>query len=105
MKVYCSSKVEKQIDSVETLSSNPELEYELFYLKDTNSTGNPYKVTVNINGKTLTMEIDTEASLSLVSEQTYKYLWPEVPLQNSLIKLKTYNGTPLRGRPQFSAIS
>ena len=76
MQVCHSPKVEKQIDSVEVLSSTSELEYGLFHLKDTNSAENPYNVTVNINGKTLTMEIYTGASLSLVSEQTYKYLWP-----------------------------
>jgi len=68
----------------------------LFHLEDTNSAENPYKVTVNINGKTLTMEVDTGVSLSLVSEQTYRYLWPEAPVQNSSVKLKTYNGTPLK---------
>ena len=52
----------------------------MFHLKDTNLTGNAYKVTININGKILTREIDTGASLSLVLEQTYKYLWLEVPL-------------------------
>ena len=51
------------------------------------------------------MEIDTGASLSLaleqtykylwpevplVLDQTYKYLWPEVPLQNSSVKLMVH---------------
>ena len=96
MQVCRSPKAEKQIDSVEVLSSTSELEYGLFHLKDTNSAENPYNVTVNVNGKTFTMEINTGTSLSLVSEQTYKYLWPEVPLQNSSVKLKIYTGTPLK---------
>ena len=96
MQVCRSSKVEKPSDDVKVLSSVSEPEYGLFHLKDINSAENPYKVSVNVNGETLTMEIDTGASLSLISEQTYKFLWPEVPLQNSSVKLKTYTGTPLK---------
>jgi len=53
MQMCRSTKVMKQIDLVEALSSTPELEYGLY----TNSAENPYKVTVNVNGKSLTMEI------------------------------------------------
>ena len=42
------------------------------------------------------MEIDTGASLSLVSEQIYQELWPSVPLQSTSVNLKTYSGTPLK---------
>ena len=44
-----------------------------------------------------------KASLSLVSEQTYKYLWSEAPVQNSSVKLKTYNGIPLKVLGTMSA--
>jgi len=45
----------------DSFSSTQELEYGLFHLKDTKSAENPYKMTVNVNGETLTLEIDTVA--------------------------------------------
>ena len=42
------------------------------------------------------MDIDTGASLSLVSEHTYQELWPTVPLQETSVTLTTYTGTPLK---------
>ena len=88
MQLCCSAKVQKLNDSVKVISLTPECEYGLFHLKDTNSAENPYKVTDSINRKILTMEINTGVSLSLVSEQTHNYVWPEAPLQNSSVKLK-----------------
>ena len=57
---------------------------------------NPYKVMLTIESKAVQMEIDTGASLSLVSEQTYHELWLTAPLQTTSVKLKTYTGTPLK---------
>ena len=42
------------------------------------------------------MDIDTGASLSLISEQTYLELWPSATLQQTSIQLKTYTGTPVK---------
>ena len=39
-----------------------------------------HNVTLTVSGQELCMEIDTGASLSLVSEVTYKKLWPGTPL-------------------------
>ena len=57
---------------------------------------NPYVVTLTVGGKSLQFEIDTGASLSLVSEATYRELWPDTPLHDTTVKLKTYTGTPLK---------
>ena len=40
--------------------------------------------------------MDTGASLSLVSEETYKEFWPNILLQGTTVNLKTYTGTPLK---------
>lgn len=48
-----------------------------------------------VNDKSLQFEIDTGASVSIVSELTYGELWPDTPLQDTTVKLKTYTGTPL----------
>ena len=52
--------------------------------------GLPIKVPVTIDGKEFTMELDTGASVSIISEKLYKQLWPKRRLENSLIRLQTY---------------
>ena len=53
-------------------------------------------VTLTVAGKPLQFEVDTGASLSLVSEATYRELWPNTPLHDSNVSLRTYTGTPLK---------
>ena len=44
----------------------------------------PYIVSMQVNGTDLVMEVDTEAALSVISEQTYNNLWSDPPqLQSS----------------------
>ena len=53
----------------------------------------PYKVQLSVGGQTLEMEVDTGASLSVISEGTYKNLVSEnrVPqLTKSGIVIRTY---------------
>jgi len=55
----------------------------------------PLLVTVSINNASLEMEVDTGASVSIISEETYNHLWSQAdapPLQESSVKLKTYSG-------------
>ena len=55
-------------------------------------------VTVIANQTALTMEVDTGASASVISELTYQQLWPKTlpVLHPSAIKLRTYTGEPLK---------
>ena len=58
----------------------------------------PLKVTVRVNNADLDMEVDTGASVSIISEDTYNRLWPEKQqpsLQKSTITLRTYSGEQL----------
>ena len=41
-------------------------------------------------------EIDTGASVTLISEETYNEHYQDKPLQKSSLKLKTYTGEPLQ---------
>ena len=55
----------------------------------------PLRSTLEVDGKELTMEVDTGAALSIISEATYKKLWesdtpPE--LQQTSVRLHTYTG-------------
>ena len=67
-------------------------EYSLYCTQGHGATP-PILVTLRINGQDLTMELDTGATLSIVSEKTYQSLFspdaaPE--LKTSKAKLKTY---------------
>ena len=59
------------------------------------SSDKPLEVDLQLEGKPLRMEVDTGAAVSLVSEETYRSLFPTVPLQSSMTKLRTYSGEPL----------
>ena len=55
---------------------NPEpQEYSLFHTQGC-SRSPPILITLKVNGVDLTMELDTGATLSLISEKTYKELFP-----------------------------
>ena len=51
---------------------------------------------LRLNNVDVSMEVDTGAALSVISEQTYRELWPNPELaptlQPSTVKLKTYTG-------------
>ena len=56
----------------------------------------PIHVTVDINDISLSMELDTGAAVSLISEQQYKSSLSTVPLLESEVVLKTYTGENMR---------
>ena len=56
----------------------------------------PIQVEVSIDGQGITMELDTGAAVSLVSEITYKLLWPKQVLTRSTATLTTYSGEVLK---------
>ena len=47
-------------------------------------------MTVDVNGTTMNMELDTGYAFSLISKQQYKDLLSATPLQISCVLLKTY---------------
>ena len=61
------------------------------------NTPHPILVDIKVNGKPLTMEVDTGAALSLISVSTLKQVMPEVlaNLQESSVHMKTYTFTKL----------
>ena len=52
----------------------------------------PITVDLEINNKKLTMEIDTGATVSIISNETRKKLFPEAILAKSSLLLRTYTG-------------
>ena len=69
-----------------------EEEYSMFQVR---SRSKALEVTVAVEGQEFRMEVDTGAALSIVSEDTFKQLWPDKSVQHSQIKLKTYTGEAL----------
>ena len=85
----------------EDSTSDQETE-ETFAIRKTTDRSKPIMVEVEVNGKTLQMELDTGASVSLISEQTYLTAWVDSDrpaLRQSSKKLQTYTGEsiPLKG--------
>ena len=86
--------------STTTRPTNMLLEYTNDYSMY-NLTGPPVKplvVSVKLNNVDFDMELDTGASISIVSEATYNRLWPQgkaPAIQESNVKLKTYSGEQL----------
>ena len=56
----------------------------------------PIQVEVSIDGQGITVELDTGAAVSLVSEITYKRLWPKQVITRSTATLTTYSGEVLK---------
>ena len=52
----------------------------------------PYRVDIAINDKPTKMEIDTGASLTILSERTICEQWPELTVLPSQVKLHSYSG-------------
>ena len=55
----------------------------------------PYRADVKVNGNSLSMEIDTGASVSIVSQQTFETVregTTSLVLKESAVKLQTYTG-------------
>ena len=69
-----------------------ETEYSLYAM---GSTPNPLIVDVTIDGIKVPMEIDTGASVSLISEKMFQQNWTEKELKASSVLLRTYTGHTL----------
>ena len=57
------------------------------------STG--YMVDLLIEEKALAMELDTGASVSIISEETWNTIFHSMSLEPSMVQLKTYSGEDL----------
>ena len=76
------------------LQKEPNDNFKLFHLHQ----GKPepsIMVPVKVNRVSHSMELDTGASVSIMSEETCGRRFPKVPLEESQIKLKTYTGEAL----------
>ena len=55
----------------------------------------PIKVPVKIDGINVQMEVDTGASVRLISEKQFSSLWPNKPVEASRTRLHNYSNDPI----------
>ena len=103
----CRSKPKKdnsQHQGVHTVETEA-LEYQLYRIyssQDSNSPPNPYVLEVELDEEPVQMEIDTGASVSILSSVTYEEKFTAKPLQASPVKLRTYADKPLQNLGSIS---
>ena len=69
-------------------------EYSLFHVRSEPET--QLKVGIVIDKQPVEMVVDTGASLSIISENTFRKNWPEQVLREASIKIRTYTGELLK---------
>ena len=55
----------------------------------------PLRVSVEIDNQVVDMEMDTGAVCSLMSEVSFRELWPSCKLSKADLRLRTYSGEPI----------
>ena len=68
-----------------------------------NRTLHPITVNVKVNGKPLSLELDTGAAVSVISESKQKSLFPDADVRTTAIQLRTYTGEPINVVGEMSA--
>ena len=92
-----SAKKTKWVSSTEADQTSDSPEESLFVIH--NKSSPPYKAELQVNGKSLSMEVDTGAAVSLAPESAIASLLSSTTLQPTSIILKTYTGEqiPVKG--------
>ena len=72
--------------------------------KITKETPQPVCVLVKVNKKSLAMEVETGAAVSLISEAEYRSTFSSYELQESEVKLKTYTVESMNIVAEFSVL-
>ncbi|KAL1421133.1 hypothetical protein MTO96_023440 [Rhipicephalus appendiculatus] len=84
------------VDDEESRSETPAAHvYEMWQVRAPDHDGSPYRVEVSVNGTSLIMELDTGASVSVVSEETFRRTFPSCRLEPSSVMLKGYTSGEL----------
>ena len=101
LRKVCRSKPRKQLEK-KGVKSQPvrhvteeeeEQEFPLYHINTLHSEHTqPLEVSVIVENRSIVMEVDTGAALSLVPEASYKEFWPDKALESSSSKLCSYSG-------------
>ena len=77
------------VDSADSTDSQA-----MFAVHDPHS--QPILIPVDLNGKSLQMELDTGATVSIMSQQKFASLFPSTQIPRSKVTLQTYTGEPMK---------
>ena len=93
----------RYVETGDQTANDPDDDFKLFQITREKSEPS-IMVPVKVNGEECSMELDTGASVSIMSEEAWKKRFPKAaPLEKSAIKLPTYTGEALT-RSQSSLI-
>lgn len=84
-----------KVKHLQEISTPPE-EYEYLFQVGGDTKCKPFEIEVEVEGQPLKMEIDTGASVSVVSQTVYRELLHEKRLEKTTVQLKTYGGESLK---------
>ena len=80
-----------KVESDYEKESSGEDEYEIWAINSSKKK-KPYTVNIEVEAKSIPMELDIGASLTLVSEETYRSHWSDKLLRETKTQLYTYSG-------------
>lgn len=80
-------------DQAEKSEASEEETTEMFSLNNSQSAIESIKATIEVNGKSIVMKMDSGAGMSVLSYNIYRNTFKEITLHSSNIKLKMYDGS------------
>ncbi|XP_046443918.1 uncharacterized protein K02A2.6-like [Daphnia pulex] len=81
---------------------DPDTDFNFFYLPDPNRSTKPLVTTLDIDGRKVTMEIDTGAGFTIFSEKEWRN-HGSPKLEDTQVRLRTYTGQPVDIKGKFVA--
>ena len=78
-----------QVEGEETDDDNDNLRY-LFLVRSEHARAPPITAEVRVDGRLISMEVDTGASTSVMSESQFRELWPGRSLEPTRVRLRSY---------------
>lgn len=70
-----------------------------------NSNHSCYEVNVQVEGKDFSMQIDTGAAVTIVSESVYESLFQHIKCEPSKMSVRTYTGEQMRLKGQYQRVT
>ena len=88
--------VARPVRIVQTEEEEDDMDSNRLNILQSRSSVPPLKVTVELDNHPIAMEVDTGAAFSMISESTFKELWPSRSLSKEEVRLCTYSGEPIQ---------
>lgn len=90
----CRKQPVRYLELDDPAPNNHDDEFKLFQISEEKSEPS-IMIPVKVNGEECSMELDTGATVSIMSEEAWRKRFPTAPLEESQIKFRTYTGEAL----------